>query len=74
MTIIRDTGARPDDGSRGDSCPDGGGVPSPVRLMEWSKASRLVRPASVSSDPEPSGRKNASNLAIAPAVLARSRA
>ena len=72
--MIRDTGARPDEGSRCDSWPDGGGVPSPTTLMEWSKASRLVRPASVSSEPDPAGRKNASNLAIAPAVLAKSRA
>ena len=74
MTMIRDTGALLAELSRLDSWPAGAGVPSPVWLIVWSKASRLVLPASVSSEPEPAGRRNASNLAIAPAVFAKSLA
>ena len=54
--------------------PAGGGDASAFTLMLWSKASRLVLPASVSSEPAPSGRRKASNLAMAPDVLSMSRA
>ena len=71
---MRETAAKVPAFGEDDSSPAGGGDVLEEALMLWSKASRLVRPASVSSEPAPSGRRNASNLAMAPEVLSRSLA
>ena len=55
-----------------DSKPAGGPLSSRTFTRLESYASRLVLPAKVSFDVVPSGRKNDSNLPIAPLVLERS--
>ena len=72
--MMRETAAKLPASGVEDSSPAGGGDELDEALMLWSKASRLVRPARVSSEPAPSGRKNAANLAIAPEVVSISRA
>ena len=56
------------------SIPAGGVSPATALVMLESKESRDDRPAKVSFEDEPPGRKNSSKVFIAPALLAKSLA
>lgn len=56
------------------SIPAGGASPATALVMLESKESRDDRPAKVSFEEEPPGRKNSSKVFIAPALLAKSLA